>query len=191
MENLVFRNDDVTSNTDLDKLEALYDVIRDIFPYADIISCITLFSKKNNKGSVYSEVPFKNKPTNWFYKTNQFINFNLDKLPQSRIASHGLYHIDHSNVSYQTQEMSILGSCRYLNTNIFVPPFNRSNDDTVNICLDNSIELWSLNQGWKNIEYEPFDMNHRLWYFHSWRFTPNSLRNALYRTKDESGLLNK
>lgn len=190
MDTITFRNDDVSSNTDLDKLHAIYDVIRDVFPYADIVSGVTLFSKKGTKGSVYDEVPFKNKPTNWFYKADTFLN-KFNTFPQSRMASHGLYHVDHRTLSQQAQEMSILGSCNYLKSNIFIPPFNRYNDDTVNICLDNKIELWNLDQGWKSLEYEPFDMTHKLWYFHSWRFTAHSIRNALYRTKNEAGISNQ
>ena len=170
-------------------LADIYATIRDIFPKAVIVSAVSLFCKENTKGSVYENVPFKNNPVKWFYNTDRIIT-ELGKIPKSVIASHGLYHVDHSKLSFDAQEMSILGSCKYLNTNIFVPPFNKTNDDTVNICLDNGIEIYHKSQGWKNIEYENFDATHKYWYFHSWRWTKNSLRLALYKSKNESTIFN-
>lgn len=174
---MIFRNDDVNSNTNLEHLREIYAVIAEFFPNAEIWSSISLFSRQTNNGSIYEDVPFKLKPKEWFYRVNQF--FEIKKLlPKSVITSHGLFHADHSFLQIDAQEMSILSSCSLLHTNIFVPPFNKYNSDTEGICKDNHIRLVKPD-GWKNFEYEEFDPNHRCWYFHSWRFTPEKLRGVL------------
>ena len=98
--------------------------------------------------------------------------------PLYKVASHGLYHIDHSKVSRQTQEMSIIGSCAYLKTDKFVPPFNKFNKETSDICFDNGIQMCA-STAWKNLEFEKFDPLRELWYFHSWRWTPKQLKEFL------------
>lgn len=174
---MIFRNDDVNYNTDKNKLAAIYGVIHSLFPDAEIWSCITLFAGKNDKQAIYSDLPLKSHPTKWFYKNTDTFMYDY-RHPMYKIASHGLYHIDHTKVSRETQEMSILGSCSYLKTNKFVPPFNKFNQDTLDICFDNEITMCS-SPAWKNFEYEKFDPLHENWYFHSWRFTPNQLKEVL------------
>lgn len=173
---LIFRNDDVCANTDYKKLAKIYGTIHVMFPNAEIWSCITLFAQANFKGSVYADTPFKDKDINWFYKNaNSFVPEY--RHPMCKTASHGLYHIDHSKVSRETQEMSILGSCAYLKTNVFVPPFNKYNQDTLDICFDNGITIKT--DEWKSLEHNDFDSRHRLWYLHSWRYTTNQLKDKL------------
>lgn len=190
MDGLIFRNDDVSPNTRQGDLSEIYAAIHLIFPQAEIWSAITVFSDFNTKGSVYLQVPFKDKDINWFYKNTSaaVINYKLPKF--HKIASHGLFHIDHSKVSRQTQEMSILGSCSYLGTKIFVPPFNRYNQETIDICFDNDIDI-RVN-GWLSMEYNPFDINHHMWYMHSWRWSAAKLKvyfdGYLCSTKDGANL---
>lgn len=174
---MIFRNDDVNSNTNKMKLAAVYGVIHSIFPDAEIWSCITLFSGKNNQQAVYGDLPLKTKDTKWFY--NNADSFMYDyRHPLYKVASHGLYHVDHSKISRETQEMSILGSCSYLKTTKFVPPFNKFNQDTIDICFDNGITMCA-GSPWKSIEYEKFDPLHKHWYMHSWRWEPKQLREVL------------
>jgi hypothetical protein len=166
----------VSANTDIKKLSKIYGAIHTAFPNAEIWSCITLFAQNNFKGSVYHDTPFKGKDINWFYKNaDSFISEY--RHPMCKVASHGLYHIDHSKVSRETQEMSIIGSCAYLKTKIFVPPFNKFNQDTLDICFDNNIEIKM--EGWKSLEHNDFDSKHKMWYFHSWRYTINQLKDKL------------
>lgn len=176
MEKLIFRNDDVTYNTDKQQLSAIYGVIHELFPNAEIWSGITLFSGKNQKCAVYGSLPLKTKETNWFYRNADSFMYDY-RHPMYKVVSHGLYHIDHSKVSRQTQEMSIIGSCSYLKADTFVPPFNKYNQDTVDICFDNNIKF-SPN-GWKSLEFSQFNETHRKWYFHSWRYTPKQLKEQL------------
>lgn len=176
MERLVFRDDDISFNTDKKKINSIYGIIHSIFPNAEVWVGITLFSENNSKGSVYLETPFKDREINWFYKKADSFMDNY-RHPLCKTVSHGLYHVDHSKLSRETQEMSIIGSCSYLKTNIFVPPFNRFNQDTLDICFDNGIQI--KNEGWKSLEHNDFDFSHKYWYFHSWRFTINQLKDKL------------
>jgi hypothetical protein len=84
------------------------------------------------------------------------------------VASHGLIHLDHSRVGYDAQEMNILTSCNLLKTNMFIPPFNRYNEDTVKICEKNGIEL--LVGGWKSLKFNEYDPEHEKWYLHPWEW---------------------
>lgn len=176
MDKLIFRNDDINANTDKKHLSSIYGVIHELFPNAEIWSGITLFSGRNTKGCVYRDLPLKSKETNWFYKNADTFMYDY-RHPMYKVVSHGLYHIDHSKVSRETQEMSILGSCSYLKTDTFVPPFNKYNQDTIDICFDNHINFKP--DGWKSLEFNTFDHQHNRWYFHSWRYTPKQLKEHL------------
>ncbi len=163
-------------NTDVKKLAKIYGIIHNLFPNANIWSCITLFAGANFKGSVYGELPLKEKDVNWFYQ-NANLFMKEYRHPLYKVASHGMYHLDHSKLSKDAQEMSIIGSCSFLKTNVFVPPFNKFNQDTLDICFDNHITIKT--DEWKSLEFNDFDSSHRLWYFHSWRFTTNQLKDKL------------
>lgn len=186
---MIFRNDDVNFNTEKKHLSAIYGTIHDIFPNSEIWSGITLFAQHNTIKAIYGDLPLKTKETNWFYKNADSFMHDY-RHPMYKVASHGLFHVDHSSISKDAQEMSILGSCSYLNSKIFVPPFNKFNQDTVDICFDNEITLDP--HGWRSLEYSPFDPTHKKWYFHSWRFTPNQLKDVLlgniFVNKDSSFL---
>lgn len=174
---IIFRNDDVNFNTDRKKLSDIYGTIHSLFPNSEVWSCITLFAGRNMKYSIYGDLPLKTKETNWFYKNADCFMYDY-RHPLYKIASHGLYHIDHSKVSCETQEMSIIGSCSYLNTKIFVPPFGNFNQETKDICFDNGISI-GHGEEWKSLEHNIFDSSHKFWYFHSWRWTSRSLMEHL------------
>ena len=176
MEKIIFRNDDVCANTDLMDLCKQYALIETLIPNVEIWSAVSLFSKFSGMGSVYPEVPFKDRELKWFYGIDDFLS-NVEVIP-GVIASHGLFHVDHTIIPVEMQEMSIVTSCNYLNTEIFIPPFNRWNEDTLGICQGNGIDLVAK-YPWKSLEFNNFDPSHKYWYFHSWKWTPEKLRKAL------------
>lgn len=190
---MIIRNDDVNFNTNGEKLKDFYNLIHEILPHAVIWSAVTVFSEQNNKGSVYPCTPFKDNDVNWFYKAANRVKIKYgypSDCPWIKTASHGLFHIDHSKVSRQTQEMSILGSCAYLKSKIFVPPFNRYNQETIDICIENGIEI-RVN-GWLSMEFNPFDGAHPMWYLHSWKFSEAKLKdyfNEYLRSSENSAEL--
>lgn len=173
---MIIRNDDVNPNTDFNTLNNIYDVIKE-FTDAEILSCVNVLGRANKDGTVYPGVPFKNNPLQWFYNVNKIERFNAWRL--YKVASHGLFHCDHTKLSKGAQELSILSSCHMLNTNCFVAPFNRFNEDTVKACEENNITLIGKNENWKCLDFEDFDSRHEFWYFHSWRFTPQLLKEKL------------
>lgn len=183
---MIFRNDDINPNTNLVHIREIYDKINSIHPGSRIISGVTLFSRGGIKGSVYDDIPFKDKPMKWLYDVDSVIS-NIDKIP-GEIASHGMLHVDHSRLSKDAQEMSILTSCHYLKTKLFIPPFNRFNSVTEEICMENEIILIG-GENWKSFEFQKFNPDHKFWYFHSWRFTINELKKALYVNRGLVGQL--
>lgn len=177
---LIFRNDDVSGTTDIQRMLSTYDAIRDVFPESEIWSAVSVLSKGNPIGSVYPGVPFKDKEQKWFYDVDRGFDFDfLSCMESSKVVSHGLLHFDHSKASYDSQEMSILTSCNLLKTNIFVPPFNRFNLDTEIICKDNNIFLVGKDEKWLNLETNKFNPEHKNWYFHSWRISSDKMRELL------------
>lgn len=174
---LVFRNDDINPNVRLEIVDRYYDIIHSLFPNAEIISCVTLMAKQNYKGSIYPKTPFKDNNLEFFYDVDSFVR-EVHTYPNTQIASHGLFHVDCTKLDYQSQEMNIVSSCNYLKTKMFVPPFNKYNQDTEAVCYKHGITLVKP-ESWKSLEHEPFDMEHQNWYFHSWRLTPEKLRNIL------------
>lgn len=171
---MIFRHDDVSPSTDIKKLKEIHDFLKCEFPSCEIWSCVNIFGRGNGKQSVYPDLPLKNKSLCYLYDVNinlsDEIIFDLGLRGSEEIVSHGLIHADHSRLGYETQEMSILTSCRFLNTDIFVPPFNAFNQHTQAICDIHGIHLVKPSDGWKSVETSKFDKKHNLWFFHSWRY---------------------
>ena len=67
--------------------------------------------------------------------------------------------------------MSIITSCALAKSSIFVPPFNKWDKNTEEICEENKIELVKFEDGWLCCEYNKYDSNHNLWYLHAREFT--------------------
>jgi hypothetical protein len=90
------------------------------------------------------------------------------------IASHGLWHCDHRLIPMQTAAASILTSCTLLGCHHFVPPYNKWNDDMVEICDCAGIELIRFEDGWKSGEHHQRAEfpDCKMWYFHPWCTTP-------------------
>lgn len=179
---LVLRDDDINPSSNYANIIRTYNVIKSIYKDSTIIPCVTLFSRYNKNGSVYEEVPFKNQPTNWFYNVDKFM-LEYEYVAKENIASHGLFHVNHAKLSKDAQSMSILGSCHFLKTNMFCAPFNAFNQDTIDICVDNSINLINKTYPWKSLEHEEFNPNHKYWYFHSWRFSSQDVKRKLEKCK--------
>lgn len=170
---MIFRFDDISPNTDFDDLAQQLDILRENFN-AKFIVGINILAKSNIVGSVYPNPPFKDRDKMFFYDVDRVINWgkiqslNLD---DEELCSHGLFHIDHSKLSRDAQEISILASCNFIGAKKFIPPFNRFNDDTKDICLSNGIDFINSDYSveWKNLETEKFDPSHQYWYYHPFR----------------------
>ncbi len=174
---MIIRNDDINPNSNPEHILEMYKDIMLMYPDAEIWSCISLLGKSSVNGSVYPELPLRNHDMKYFYKVNCFFS----RIPSGlhKIVSHGLLHLDHSKLSKDAQEMSILTSCELLDTKIFVSPFSAFNETTKQICKNNDIHMSVPSDGWKSLESEPFNPKHELWFFHSWRFTPKTFREII------------
>jgi hypothetical protein len=144
-----------------------------------------VFSKTspNYAQSVYPDLPLKDKTLDYFFyvdkaKSEESLSeYDFDNMT---IASHGLWHFDHTKVGNELKRASIITSCQLLSTDVFVPPFNRWDEEMARICSENGITMIrSEQEGWKSFEHNKFDESHKFWYFHSWRWTPETLKGYL------------
>ncbi len=174
---MIFRNDDVSENTNYLEMQEIYSVIKENFPSSDILTCISVYCKKTNGGALYPDLSLKSRTNKYIYNVDSHIV--KDERLTHTIVSHGLFHVKHGFLSEDAQEMSIVGSCRYLGTNKFVAPFNSYNYITEKVCLDNNIDFITKKYEWKSLEHNDFDSNHKYWYFHSWRFNKQSFKEKL------------
>lgn len=177
----VIRNDDVSPSTDLERLHELYECIDRVLPGVNKISGITLFGVWNDKEAVYPDLPLRNKTNKYLYNTNRMLT-RYAHIP-GEIASHGMFHVFHSKLSKDAQEMSIVGSCNFLKTDKFIAPFNDYNQDTIDVCVENKIELITKSYNWKSMEHNEFDSRHQYWYGHSWRWSVKQLREYFLNDK--------
>lgn len=170
---VIFRNDDVSSTSDFCKLVNMYRLIHKYYPEAEIWSCVNLFAKSNERGSVYPDLPLKEKPKIYFYDVDSSwanIDTELLECKNHKVVSHGILHTNHAQMSGDAQEFSIVTSCNYLKTKLFCAPYSGFNQATLDICNKHGIKFIDPKE-WKSLESEPFDPSHEKWFFHSWRFT--------------------
>lgn len=164
---MIIRVDDVCANTDFKDLNRCADLLHAELG-AEIWYCVNLFSKSSGDGAVYPGVPLRGKNIKFFYDVDLFCNVTYDIPSHVKLVSHGLLHSEHGNMPDGAQELSILTSCNYLKTNIFVPPFMSFDEKTKRICEKNKISLID-GKGWKSMESLEYRDGHDRWYFHHWR----------------------
>ena len=76
-------------------------------------------------------------------------------------------HVDHRLLHPAAQEMSIVTSCRLIGADVFIPPFNKWNEYTEEICADRQITLVKFEDGWRGCEHEVWDVRYKLWFLQS------------------------
>lgn len=177
---VIIRIDDISPNTNFTELRKQVGLIHD--KGFKVIAGVTLFAKDSDDGAVYPNNPFKERPNTYFWSVDKYINMQdvYDcGIGVNEIASHGLFHADHSRLSHDAQEESILSSCNLLKTYKFIAPFNRVNEDTWKVLSDNGIGLVNGEQ-WRSLEDVVFDDTHDFWYYHPWRMRTSELYQKLY-----------
>ena len=90
---------------------------------------------------------------------------------QIELAGHGLIHVDHRLLKHEVQELSILVSCNLVGAKTYIPPFNKYNKSTEEICQNAGIELVKFEDGWQHIVYEKIEAGSGKYYFHTHDFT--------------------
>lgn len=175
------RLDDINPNTDFIDLKKQIQIIRD--NGFELVAGINLFGK-TAEGTVYPDMPLCGHENSYFMDVDNFISvddlYNCD-IKQDEIVSHGMIHADHSKLSKDAQEMSILVSCSMLGTKRFIPPFNRYNDTTLEILKKYDIELVNNDKElkWHSLENLQYDSSHEKWYYHPWRINSYKLKEKL------------
>jgi hypothetical protein len=168
MATVIVRNDDVSPRSNFKEIREMYALLKKYIPDVEIYSCINLISHDPDTSNNL------NKKNIQYHTIDKMFDFK--ELPYlENIVSHGLFHFDHRAGSGDLVKASILGSCQILNTKLFIPPFWRWSDKMQRICDQNGIKLWTK-EDWINFETTGFKENHDRYLFHSWRWTPEKLK---------------
>lgn len=167
---MIFRFDDVCINSDMELHNRMTDYLLRKFK-CEIIWAVSVGVIGQEGQRVFP------KRFNAYSDYRYF--FELDKIavPQLRgdvkLASHGLFHVDHRLLSAEAQVISITTSVSLLNyqPTLFVPPFNKYNSDTETICTANDLKLIKWEDGWLSMEYNKYNSSHDKYYLHAREWT--------------------
>tara|TARA_R110000824_G_scaffold197814_3_gene381460 strand:- start:725 stop:1276 length:552 start_codon:yes stop_codon:yes gene_type:complete len=171
----VFRFDDICINADMKSVNKMVKFLNE-----EVTDCEILFGISPLVHDMISEDEIESQRIfpkilnahSDFRKFYLVDHCGLPKLPDNITrAGHGLIHVDHRLLSKEAQEMSILTSCSLAKARTFIPPFNKWNTDTEEICKEHQIRLIKFEDGWKCMEYNKYDPKHNLWYLHHREFT--------------------
>lgn len=168
---MTFRFDDVCGTSDMELTNNLTDFLLKRFPSCRVIWAI---SPLVHDSQIHSQRVF---PKEWnalsdfrqHYKLNTFSD--IKGRDDVTVATHGLIHVDHRLLTKEAQELSIILSASLVGSNIFVPPFNKWNKETEDICKENLIELIKFEYGWQSMEFNKFNTDTKLWYLHAREWT--------------------
>lgn len=172
---MTFRFDDICINTDMDLVQRMTDYLYDNL-YCTIIYGISPLVHRMETGDKVKDQRVFPEILNAMSDYRNFFKVELAGVPiitDKRItkAGHGLVHVDHRLLSREAQELSIITSCSLVGAETFIPPFNKWNTDTLFICINHHINLIQFEDGWKSMEYNKWDDQHKHWYLHSREWT--------------------
>lgn len=181
----IFRFDDISPNTNLIKLSHMTEFLIKNNLFDEIWYCISLFAhdpeiqyhkSEPQKTDLEKERVFPNifkafnDYKNFFLVDkffNEFINLKKQIHKKVKLVSHGLFHIDHRLLTKEVQEVSIMVSCNFVNSFIFVPPFNKFDGNTENICDEQGIKLIKWEDDWLHLKHNKYDKSHEKYYVHT------------------------
>jgi hypothetical protein len=172
----IFRFDDVCINADMELINEMTDFLFKKFP-----NCVVLWGVSplvHDMSQEFNEITKQRifpKILNAHSDYRKYYEVDLAGLPELKkeatLAAHGLVHVDHRLLPKPAQEMSILISASLVKSKIFIPPFNKWNKDTDDICKEHGIELIKFEDGWLSMEHNTFNDIHDKWYLHAREFT--------------------
>lgn len=179
-----FRFDDVCINANMETIKEVTKLLLTCYPDAKIIYAISPLVHNGVGEKVF---PKELNPLSGNYARYKVTNAGIpaEAINESYInrniytAGHGLIHIDHRLLHKCAQEMSIVASCSLAQGNIFVPPFNKWNKDTEEVCKENNIELVKFEDGWLSMEHNKMTASQDLWYLHARDFGPELVKKWL------------
>jgi hypothetical protein len=177
---MIFRIDDVSVNTDIDKLEVTIQTILNSYPTADIMLAISLIvfdreDERMNDGklNVLSDHRV-------FYKGSKLGMPDLGRFKffsGVSLASHGFLHVDHRLLGVELQEWNIVQSCAIICPEIpvFVPPRHKWDYGVEEVCEEHDIELIKVEDGWEHLKYKDERPGTSKYYFHTYDFNEDYL----------------
>jgi|TARA_B110000908_G_scaffold44512_1_gene54199 hypothetical protein len=183
MSKRIFRFDDICINANMEETIKIAEYIKEKIPSSEVIFCVSPLvhdmSAESGRASerIFPKILNAHSDFRKFFKVD---NCGIPKFPDwiSR-AGHGLIHVDHRLLEKSVQELSILTSCSLAKASIFVPPFNKWNSNTEDICKEHGIKLVQFEDGWLCCEYNKYNPKHNLWYIHAREFTFDSFKKWL------------
>lgn len=173
------RMDDISINTDMKNAIEIAEYAKEMG--WDVIFCVSPLVNKSSDQRVYPKRYNAYSDHRLFYKMT---HLGIPEFPAwIKRASHGLIHVDHRLMTKEAQEISIITSCYLVATSapvsgkmMFVPPFNKWNGDTMEICKEHNIELVMFESGWTCPEHEKYSESIDLWYIHSREWTVETFK---------------
>lgn len=179
----IFRFDDICLNANMDLHINIAEHIIDKIPSAEVIFCVSPLvhdmtaEKGKTKQRIFPQILNAHSDYRKFYQVDKC---GIPSFPSwITRAGHGLIHVDHRLLTKETQELSILTSCSLSKSSIFVPPFNKWNKFTEEICNEHNVKLVKFEDGWLCCEYNEYNPKHNLWYIHAREFTLDSFKTWL------------
>lgn len=171
---MTFRFDDVSCNSNMELHNQMTDWLFDKFSECKIIWAVSPIVDSGQKeyGRVFPKVWNAHSNNKVHYTLNH--NCNVKPHQDVEVATHGLIHCDHRLLDRGAQELSIILSASLTKAKIFVPPFNKWNKDTEDICKEQGIELIKWEDGWASMEYNRLNKSHNYWYLHAREWTMES-----------------
>lgn len=177
-----FRFDDVSVNTDENKLDKMIAFLRSTFAPDQLRIILAVSPAVCEMGGFENTLAHERAfPSIWHTESDYRIFYKADKIgippvvhamrkTGVEIAGHGMAHVDHRLLPRAAQELSILLSCSLLKCDTFVPPFHKWNKDTEEICAEHLIRLVKYDPTWRHLVYHPFDRRNENYYVHTHDF---------------------
>jgi hypothetical protein len=178
----IFRFDDICVNANM---ELAHVMASHLLQHGDVWFCVSPLVHERCGQRVYPKDLNPVSDHRLFFEADRC---GVPPVPDGVVvASHGLVHCDHKYLTYEQQELSILASCSLVGTAIFVPPHNKWNEDTEEICAEHGINLVKWEEGWLSMEHNKYDLHHERWYLHSRRWTLDLLQQWLADSTLDAG----
>lgn len=178
-----FRFDDVSVNTDPNKLAVMVEFLRMRFSRVSIILAVSPAvhdcSKEPGmeKERVFPKILKVESDTRIFFKPDRVgVPDIIYKVGPVTLAGHGMIHLDHRLLSRPVQELSIMMCCSLVRSKMFIPPFHKWNNDTEHICEKNGVTLIKYTPEWRHLVYNAFDPSSGMYYLHTHDFTLEHFR---------------
>lgn len=181
MRSYTFRFDDISLNTDTDKLRKMTDFIGNNVNATIVLAVSPAIYwlghvEGKEKERVFPRILNAHSDYREFYRVQKvgvpdFV-YQFAELNNVTLAGHGLIHVDHRLLSRKVQELSILTSCSLIGSRVFVPPFNKWNKKTEEICAEHGLTLIKFDETiWRHLVYTPFTHDFKNYYLHTHDFT--------------------